>query len=82
MNVIDLKRSSAVCIGHTLGFGAIHVTVRGPARGEIVRRLLKDLSSLSNDIGLSVKVDAYVPREMYWGDSVDLLPDIIISVNN
>ena len=80
---VDLEKSTAICLGHTIGFGAIYVNVKEERRRrEVLDRLLRELKEIDVDIGLPVKVTVYEPKRMYEGERVNLLPDVIFTIND
>lgn len=80
---IDLHKSKAICIGHTIGFGAIYVNVGDEAsRAGVLESIIKDLENLPREIKGVTKTTIYKPREMYRGDRVELLPDLIFTIND
>lgn len=83
LDSIDLRRSTAICLGHTVEFGAIYINVDDEQKkARVLERLLRDLRGLSRDVGVDAKVTIYEPKKMYAGDKVDLLPDVIFTVND
>ncbi|EHP86159.1 alkaline phosphatase family protein [Methanotorris formicicus] len=80
---IDFEKSKAYCLGHTIPFGAIYINASNEKeREEIKARLLYDLKNISKDIGKEVEVQIYEPKKLYSGEKVNLLPDIIFTINN
>jgi len=80
---IDIKRSKAYCLGHTIPFGAVYINASDKEeREEIKAKLLQDLKNISRDIRKEVKVQIYEPKKLYSGEKVNLLPDIIFTINN
>jgi len=80
---IDFANSKAYCLGHTIPFGAIYINADNEKeREEIKSRLIHDLKNLSRDIGKEVEAQIYEPRKLYSGEKVNLLPDIIFTINN
>mgnify|MGYP000327284610 CR=1 FL=1 len=80
---IDIEKSKAYCLGHTIPFGAIYINANSEKeRDEIKARLIHDLKNLSRDVGKEVRVQRYEPKKLYFGEKVDLLPDIIFTINN
>jgi len=80
---IDFEKSKVFCLGHTIPFGAIYINATDEKeREEIKVQLIRDLNNISKDIGKDVSVQVYEPRKLYSGEKVDLLPDIIFTINN
>lgn len=80
---IDFEKSKAYCLGHTIPFGAIYINASNEKeRDEIKVRLINDLKNISRDIGKEVEVQVYEPKKLYSGEKVNLLPDIIFTMNN
>ncbi len=80
---IDFEKSKAYCLGHTIPFGAIYINARNEKeREEIKAKLIHDLENISKDIGKEVKVQIYEPKKIYSREKVNLLPDIIFTINN
>ena len=80
---IDFEKSTAYCLGHTIPFGAIYINAKDEKeREEIKARLISDLRNINRDIGKEVEVSIYESRKLYSGEKVELLPDIIFTINN
>lgn len=80
---IDFEKSKAYCLGHTIPFGAIYINASNEQeRDEIKARLINDLKNISRDIGREVEVQIYEPKKLYSGAKVNLLPDIIFTIND
>ncbi|MBE8540564.1 alkaline phosphatase family protein [Geoglobus acetivorans] len=80
---IDIEKSKAFCLRHTIPFGAIYINANSEKeRDEIKARLIHDLKNLSKDIGKEVEVQIYEPKRLYSGEKVNLLPDIIFTIND
>lgn len=80
---IDFENSKAICLGHTIPFGAIYINSNNDKeREEIKAKLIHDLKNLSRDVGKEVEVQIYEPKKIYSGEKVNLLPDIIFTINN
>ena len=82
-NVIDFEKSVAVCLGHTIPFGAVYVNVKSPGkRNEILERLIKDLQKLPEEIGFQGDVKCFRKEDIYHGEKTSLLPDIVFTIND
>ena len=80
---IDFKKSKAYCLGHTTPFGSIYINTNNEKeREEIKAKLIHDLKNLSKYIGKEVDVHIYEPKKLYLGEKVNLLPDIVFTINN
>jgi|Deesub1362B_J571_1020462.scaffolds.fasta_scaffold00891_9 predicted AlkP superfamily phosphohydrolase/phosphomutase len=80
---IDLEKSKACCVGHTIPFGAIYLNASNEKERETIKsKLINDLKNISKDIGKDVGVQIYEPKKIYSGEKVNLLPDIIFTINN
>ncbi len=80
---IDFEKSKAHCLGHTIPFGAIYINANNEKdREKIKSKLIYDLKNLSEDIGKKIKVQIYESKKIYFGEKVNLLPDIIFTINN
>jgi len=80
---IDFEKSKAYCLGHTIPFGAIYINAKDEKeREEIKAKLIHGLENINKDIGKDVEVQIYEPKKLYSGDKVELLPDIIFTINN
>ncbi|ASJ08374.1 hypothetical protein A3L11_03650 [Thermococcus siculi] len=80
---IDFEKSKAYCLGHTIPFGAIYINASNEQeRDEIKARLVGDLKNISKDVGKEVEVQIYEPKKLYSGERVNLLPDIIFTIND
>jgi len=89
---LDLSKSKVYVIGHTIPFGAIYINSKnrksngmvdeGKEYEELKRALIDSLLNLRNDINRDVEVTVYDVKKIYSGDKVELLPDIIFTINN
>jgi predicted AlkP superfamily phosphohydrolase/phosphomutase len=80
---INFEESTAYCLGHTIPFGAIYINANNnKEKEEIKSKLLRDLQDISKDIKKDVKVQIYEPEKLYRGESRNLLPDIIFTIDN
>ncbi len=75
LDLVDLSQSKAIDPGHTNEFGAIYLLREKPRLRE---KLIRELSSLREVLGLSVEILSR--EEIYNGPWLELLPDIIISI--
>lgn len=76
LRVIDLSRSKAICLGHTIPFGALYLVEDDENARGIMEDLIRDLASQ----GLSVQ--AFLSKKLYMGKYTRLLPDILFLVEN
>lgn len=84
-NIIDLDKSIAYCLGHTIPFGGIYINpdIKNSNKYETIKtRIINDLQKLSSDVGKPLKVTIYDSEKIYKGDKVHLAPDIIFTINN
>ncbi len=80
---INLSNSMVVAPQYTIPFGAVHVNPKfSYDRSRILDELISSLEKLSEEVCRELRVKAYFAKEIYSGGKIDLLPDIIISVNN
>ena len=89
---IDLKKSKVYVVGHTIPFGAIYINVKNRNPAGIVNKgheyellkkeIINSLLNLKDDIGKDVKVTVFDVKEIYSGDKIELLPDIIFTIND
>jgi len=80
---IDFEKSKAYCLGHTIPFGAIYINAKNEKEMEEIKsKLIQDLNNISKDVGKNVNVQIYELKKIYPGNKVDLLPDIIFTINN
>ncbi len=80
---IDFEKSKAYCLGHTIPFGAIYINADNEKYKEKIKTgLIHDLKNISKDIRKEVEVQIYDPKKLYSGEKIDLLPDIIFTINN
>ncbi len=75
---VDLEGSRAVCLGHSIEFGAVYIVDR--ERDAVLRSLLRDLSGLPSEIGVG-SVQVYVREETWSGDKLGLLPDLVFELD-
>ncbi len=85
VNIIDLDKSMAYCLGHTIPFGGIYINpdIQNSDKYETIKtKIINDLQNLSGDVGKPLKVTIYDSEKIYKGDKVHLAPDIIFTINN
>ncbi len=70
---VDLESSSATYLEHTIPFGAIYV-LKKQYTNEIIERLRETFNRLN------LKASIWKSEELYSGDKLDLLPDIIFLI--
>jgi len=84
LDQIDLTRSSAYTLEHSIPFGAIYLNEAKETftskREQLKRRIIDELETFCAQAG--VKLQVFEPSEIYQGDKVDLAPDIIFTINN
>ena len=73
---VDSEASAAYCLGHTIPFGGIYINDY-----TIKDTLIKDLTNIEKDIQKKVSVSIFLPKEMYYGEKIDQLPDILFTIN-
>ena len=84
-NIIDLDKSMAYCLGHTIPFGGIYINpdIKNSDKYEAIKtKVINDIQKLSGDVGKPLKVTIYDSEKIYNGDKVHLAPDIIFTINN
>jgi len=78
-----LEASLVVPLNYTIPFGALHVN---PKFRDNAKKILNDvveaLMKLGEELDKELKVTVWRRDELYWGDKVDLLPDIIFTIND
>ena len=72
---IDLERSKAIFLEHSIIFGAIYLIDKS-----IKEEISKSLKHILKALGLSVTI--FYPKEIYKDGKVDLLPDIIVMIED
>ncbi len=70
---VDLDNSVAICLEHTIPFGAIYVLEK-QYTNEIIKKLRKTFSKLN------LRASIWRSEELYRGDKLGLLPDIIFLI--
>jgi len=79
---IDLERSKVVLVGHTIPFGAIYINERCKSKDEVLSDLEHKLRNLSKELGRNLRVTIYKVKDIYHGSNVNMLPDIIFTIND
>lgn len=79
----DLKDGKVVVPNYTIPFGAIHVNPKvKESYEEVLEEIIYMLHKLSDEVGRELKVHVWKVKDLYHGDRVDLLPDLIFTVND
>jgi len=82
LNLIDLKRSKVIIVGHTIPFSAIYINPLYLSQAdEIISKLEEKLDKLNKHSNGKISITVYKPKETYSNGS-SKSPDLIISVNN
>lgn len=89
---IDLEKSTAFALGHTIPFGAIYINVKGRDPYGFIRRgrqydVVKEeicgkLMKVGQQLDRKMNVTIFDPKKIYEGNKLDLAPDIIFTINN
>jgi len=88
---IDFAKSKAYVLAHTIPFGAIYINAEGRGRQGCVKagdhemvkaQIINDLKNLRKDIGRDVEVEVFDSKEIYRGPHVNIVPDIIFTIDN
>mgnify|MGYP000247526483 CR=1 FL=1 len=89
---INLSKSKVYVIGHTIPFGALYINLKnrnpegvvdeGKEYEELKRTLINSLLNLKNDINREIEVTVYDTKKIYSGNKIEVLPDIIFTINN
>jgi len=81
----DLDRSLFIIPEYTIPFGAIHINpklLKFCKRDRIIEIFVRFIENLSYEINKELKVTVWRKEELYSGDKVDFLPDIIFTIND
>lgn len=78
---VDFEASTAFCLGHTIPFGGIYIKDRGKEYQHVKERLIQDVSNIGKDIQKEVSITIFLPEDMYYGENMDQLPDILFTIN-
>ena len=88
---IDLKKSGVYLIGHSIPFGCIYINPKTQTPSEMnnkikEKEILKNelITSLTkiNDITDDIEVTLFDKNKIYSGNKLELLPDIIFTLND
>jgi len=92
LSEIDMKNSDVFVVGHSIPFGAIYINSKDRNSKRIVnkckeyetlkRDLIISLKNLKDDFKQNVEATVFKREEIYLGSKVQVLPDIIFTVNN
>lgn len=85
VDIIDFENSKAFCLGHTIPFGAIYLreNKNSSACKELKRKITGKLLKLGNELGRNdIKVDFFPPKKFFTGSKLEILPNIIFTINN
>ena len=74
-DIVDFDNSIAVVLSHSIPFGAVYVL-----RKEYINKVVEELLRTFAELGLRASV--WRPGELYSGDRIGLLPDIIFLVED
>ncbi len=75
---VDFEESTAYCLGHTIPFGGIYINDHNK---DIKERLIQDLTTIEKDIQKEVSVTIFLPEDLYNGENMDQLPDVLFTIN-
>jgi len=90
-NIVDLKKSKAFDLGHTIPFGGIYINSCEKYLHGIVKyrdyhtlkeKIIQDLNNLNEDLEEDSVVKIFDPKKIYYGDKINLAPDIIFAIND
>ena len=88
VDAIDLKQSKAICLGHTIGFGAIYINLKSKfpqgcvedSEFDTVRnKVIKQLKNWGKEN--RIKID-FAEKSYYTGKHSDLAPHIVFYMND
>ncbi len=81
---LDLDVSKVIIPEYTIPFGAIHVNPRFKhLRDKILMEVADVIQNVSEEVGEeNLHASIWLPKELYSGDRVELLPDLIFTVND
>jgi len=84
LSFLDFEKSLAIALeGYTIPFGAVHINPKLGSNSErVLNDLTKALKRLGDELDRELIVKAWRSRDLCRGDKVDLLPDIIFTVND
>lgn len=78
----DVEKSKLITLEYTIPFGAVHINPRLKNAEDIIRIFTHSLNALSDELGKKLRVHIWRSRDIYQGDKVDLLPDLIFTIND
>jgi len=89
---IDFEKSTAFALGHTIPFGAIYLNLKGSEThgfiekgrqyDEVKKEICGKLMKLRQQLNRKLNVILFDPKDIYHGDRLGLVPDILFTINN
>ncbi len=89
---IDFQNSVAYTLENTIPFGGIWINLKGRDLKGIVNpgeeydkirnEIIEKLTKLPKEIGKDLKIDIFNPKELYTGDKMTYVPDILFQIND
>jgi predicted AlkP superfamily phosphohydrolase/phosphomutase len=80
---LDMDRSKIIVLESSNVFGALRVNPKIDINAEeLLHQLEQKLQELGSEVGQEIKVQVWRVKDLYWGDKVNLLPDLIVAVND
>ncbi len=78
---IDTRKSKVVIYDYTVPFGAVHVNkIFERMREEIINEIIEKLKHAEQEF--NIRISVWKSNELYWGDKVNELPDLIIGIDD
>ena len=81
--LFDLENSLVIPLGYTIPFGALHVNPKLRSGSErILSNVVEALTNLEKNLREKLAITVWRKNELYWGDKINLLPDIVFTIND
>ncbi|BAA80168.1 conserved hypothetical protein [Aeropyrum pernix K1] len=79
--LINFTESKAIALGHSITFGGIYV-LKSKEREKLIDELTGELKKIPEEFKIDVGVNVYRREDLYSGDKLKLLPDLIIGIDD
>lgn len=79
----NIEDSKAIVLDYTIPFGAIHINPKLKNHyNEILEEITQRLYNLDKELHKSLNIRIWKAKDLYHGDKVNLLPDLIFTIND
>ncbi len=76
----NIESSKVLAPDYTIPFGALHVN--SGCSDKVLEKVVEALKNIGNELGKRLVVDIWFSKDIYRGNKLNLLPDVIFTVNN